>query len=149
MNPFEALAEAQIPAPVKARAAAVERRRARAAQAERDLRDEQILLKSYRAWKRAKRDALLSGPHRREVRGLIRFIESMTLSSAPALIALIERAAWIRTMTADERHDLFGIVARGITRCREKAGLPPFDDEIPWMQEPKAASRIKAIMEVW
>lgn len=149
MNPFEAIADAQIPAPVKAKAVAVEKRRARSAAAEKEMKDAQILSKAYQAWKKAKRNVLLTGPHGREVKGIISFLDSMTLSSAPALIRMIEQSRWIQSLSRDERHDLFGIVARGVARCREKAGLQPYEDEIPWMQEPKAATKIKEIMGVW
>lgn len=149
MNAFEALADAQTPAPVKRKLDAAERRRVKARQAEQELKDEQVLSKLYRQWKRKKRDALLAGPHGREVKGIVAFLETMDLSSAPALIRVVSQSRFIETMTKDERHDLFGIIQVGIRRCREKAGLQPYDDEIPFAGEPpKAVTQIKTLMRV-
>lgn len=145
---FSQLAEAQTPAPVKRRQDAAEKRRAAAKQAEQDLKDQQTLSKLYRQWKEKKRHALLSGPHGKEVRGLVAFIDAMDLSSAPALIRVVQEGrGWIAVMSEDERHDLLGIIGIGIARCREKAGLPSFDDEIPFLDEPpKAFTQIKTML---
>lgn len=145
---FEQLAEAQTPAPVKRKMEWAEKRAAKAREAEKELKEQDTLSRLYRAWKQAKRDALLSGPHGREVRGIVSFLDSMTLSSAPALIGLVERARFVQLMTPAERADLLNIVNIGIARCREKAGLPPFDDELPWCEPPKASAQLKVMLEV-
>lgn len=145
---FDEIAATQTPAPVQRKLDAAEKRARARAQAEQDLRDEQTLSKLYRRWKVQARDALLAGPHGREIRGIVAFLDGMTLSSAPALIRLIERAAWARTMGVDDRFVLLGIVSAGIVRCREKAGLEPYDDEIAWCEPPKAFSQIKTLLEL-
>jgi len=143
---FDAIADAQTPAPVKRKLDAAEKRAKARAQAERELKDEQVLSKLYQRWKKQKRDALLVGEHGREVRGIVTFLDKMTLSSAPALIKAVERSTWMAKMSIDDRHTLLAIISTGIVRCREKNGLPPFDDEIPWMEPPKAYSQIKTLM---
>ena len=143
---FDELAEAQTSAPVKRKIDAAEKRARAKAQAEQELKDEQILSKLYQRWKKQKRDALLAGPHGKELRGVVSFLDTMSLSSAPALIKTVERSRWIETMSIDDRHTLLGIISAGIVRCREKAGLPPFDDEIAWCEPPKAYSQIKSLM---
>ncbi|MCP1558599.1 UNVERIFIED_ORG: hypothetical protein M2438_002686 [Methylobacterium sp. SuP10 SLI 274] len=148
INFFDMIAEAQTPAPVKRKLDAAEKRARAKAQAEQELKDEQLLSKLYQRWKKQKRDALLDGPHGKDVRGIVSFLDTMSLSSAPALIKTIERARWIETMAVSDRHTLLGIVSAGIVRCREKAGLPPFDDEIAWCEPPKAYSQIKTLMRL-
>lgn len=143
---FDEIAAEQMSAPVKRKLDASEKRARAKRQAEQELKDEGVLSKLYRRCKREQRDALLAGPHGRDVRGLIAFLDRMTLSSAPALIRLVEGAAWIRDMAINDRHVLLVIVSAGIVRCREKAGLPPFDDEIAWCEPPKAYSQIKTLM---
>ena len=144
---FDALFDAQTPNPVRVRLDAAEKRRRARIQAEKEVEDEKVLTKAYRRWKRAKRDALLAGPHGREVRGIVSFLDTMSLSSAPALIGTIERAHWVKALSADDRHTLLGIVGAGIARCREKAGLDPYDDGVPG-DPPKAFERIKTFMEI-
>ena len=142
MNPFEALADAQIANPVKSRLKAAETRRDKRARAEKELAEDEILTRQWRRWRREKLDALLAGRHGADIKGLIRFMDTMTLSSAPALLTLIERAAWIRNLSEDERHDLLTVIGSRITRLRIKAGLPPFDDGLPG-DPPKAFEQIK------
>jgi len=144
-NPFEALADAQTPSPVKRKQDQALKRAMKARQAEQEMKDEVVLSKLYKRWKAEKRNALLAGPHGREVRGIVSFIDSMTLSSAPALIKAVERSAWLDSLSHDERHDLLNIIGVGIARCREKAGLPPFDDGVPG-EPAKAFEQIKMMM---
>lgn len=146
-NPFERLAAEQIANPVKSRMKAAETRRARSVEAEKKLAEDDKLLSLYRAARRKQFEALLAGPHGREIRGLISFMRTMTLSSAPALIAFMRKAAWVQALSEDERFVLLGLVSHGIARTREKAGLPPFDDGLPG--EPlKAFHQIKEIVGV-
>lgn len=145
-NFFDQIAETQTVAPVRRKLERAEKRQAAAKQAEQDQRDAEMLGRAFRAWKAAQRDALLSGPHGKEVRGIVSFLKTMQLSSAPALIRTIERSAWIHTMTVDERFRLLGIIGAGIAACREKNGLEPFDDEIPFAEPPKAFTQIKTLM---
>lgn len=146
---FEELAAAQTPAPVKRKMDAAERRAAKARQAEKDIKEQDALSKLYRKWKREQREALVNGPFGRELRGIFAFLDTMTLSSAPALIRLVESAPILKDLPAHDRGTLLGLIGAGIAKCREKAGLQPFDDEIPFRGEPpKAFSQIKTLMGV-
>lgn len=146
-NPFSRLAADQIAAPVKSRMKAVETRRARSAQAEKDLLDEATLLKLYRRERRKQLQALLDGPFGGDVHELLRFMRGMTLDSAPGLITLVREAVWIKALPEDHKYILLRLVSHGIVRVREKNGLAPFDDEI-WGDKPKAFSQIKQIIGV-
>lgn len=150
MNPFEAIADAHTVRPVRSREQAAEKRRERIAKSrdvEKELDDQNKLFRQWKAWRREKLDALIAGPHGREIKGLIRFLDTMTLSSAPALLKLIENAHWARSMSPGERADLLGAIGNRITRTRERAGLTPFDDAMPG--EPETAfHRIKTMLEV-
>lgn len=146
-NPFEALAGAQIVAPVKRRFQRAEDRVRRSAEAEKELRDEEKLGKLYRRWRRQKVVMMQNGPWGKEVKDLLSFVRTMTLSSAPALLTLVERAAWIQAMPVNDRHDLLQEIGRQITLLRLREGLPPFDDALPG-EEPKAFERIKEMMGI-
>lgn len=147
MNPFLDHAERTTPAPVARRQAAVAKRAAtkQAGRAEQELHEEELLSKLYRKWKREQIDKLLAGPYGKDVRGIVSFMRTMTLSSAPALIQLVERATWVKALGADDRHVLLGMIGRTIARIREREGLAPFDDGV--IGEPhKAFHQIKDIL---
>lgn len=141
-NPFEAPAEIQTPAPVRRKQEQAERRAAKARQAEQEMKDEALLSKMYKRWKDQKRTALLAGPHGREIKGIISFLDTMTLSSAPTLLRIVDQSTWLQSLSLDERHQLLNLIGVGIARCREKAGLQPFDDGLPG-EPPKAFEQIK------
>lgn len=142
-NFFDQIAAQQIPAPVRRKMDRAEKRDQAKQEAEREQKDQDTLAKFYRQWRRDQREALIAGPFGRDIRGLLQFLDTMTLSSAPALLGLVERARWIQRMPTSDRADLLSLIADRIARCREKAGLPPFDDEIPWCEPAKAFTTIK------
>lgn len=137
MNFFEAYADDAIAAPVKRKMEAADKRALskEAIDKEKDDAFQTWQLKQWRAWRKAKREALLAGPHGKDIRGLVAFMKTMTLSSAPALIRLVEEAAWARSLSKDERADLLSLMSGGITRLRERNGLTPFDDALPGQPE--------------
>lgn len=147
-NFFDMIAEAQTPAPIRRKEKRAEDRRALKEAAEKELEEQEALLRQYRAWRAERKQALLDGPHGKDVRGIVQFLRTMTLSSAPGLLKLIERSAWIRTMSASDRADLLNIIGSSIVRLRVRSGLPEFDDEIPFAEPPKAFSQIKQMMDV-
>lgn len=146
-NFFDMIAEAQTPAPVKRKISREIERAMRKRDAERELADEGRQVTIYRQWRRAQRDALCAGSHGKEVRGLIAFMKSMSLSSAPALLGMVERADFWRSMSVDERFALLGVLNAGIAACRARHDLPPLDDAIPWLGEaPKASEKLKTML---
>src|SRR4051812_23130197 len=136
-NPFEQLAAEQISNPVKSRLKAVETRRARSAQAEKDLADDARLMKLYRRDQKKRLQELLDGPFGPDVRGLLEFMRTMTLACAPALIARVRSSVWIKALPEDHKYILLRLVSHGITRVRERNNLPPFADGV-WGEPPRA-----------
>lgn len=141
-NPFLRLATDQIANPVKSRRKGVETRRARAAQAEKDLLDEAKLLKLYRRERRRQLQALLDGPFGGEVRELLQIMRTMRLSDAPPLIQHARQAVWIKALPVDHKYILLRLISRAISKVREKNGLPPFDDGV-WGEPDRAFETIK------
>lgn len=146
-NPFAALAAEQVSAPVKARQRAAEKRRERSAAAEKQLAEDDQLLKLYRRHKREQVKALLAGPFGQDVRGLMAFMRTMTLSSAPALVRLVRESVWIKALPADQQYILLGVISHGITKVREREGLEPYFDGV-YGDAPRAFEQIKTIIGV-
>lgn len=144
-NFFDQISVAQTPAPVRRKMERDVERAMKKRDAEKELADEGRQARVFTAWKRAQRDALCAGPHGREVKGLISFMRTMTLSSAPALLGMVERATFWRSMSIDERFALLGVLNAGIAACRERNGLPPLDDAL-WDQPPKAFHQFKTML---
>jgi hypothetical protein len=126
--------ERQIAAPRKARMRAAENRAARKAL---DERDQQV--RAWRHWHREKLDEALAGPHGRMLGWLLRFLESMTLQSAPALIELLRSEDW-QSADDDTRFAALHAIDGAIMALRERHGLPPMDDALPG--EPLTAFQI-------
>jgi len=134
MNAFLDLAERQIPAPVKARRRAAEKRaatREEMALAERDAQ--------FQHWQREHRaelDAALAGPHGGAFTRLIAFLDAMTLESPATLVDVVRTGDW-HSADADTRFLVLHLVGAAIWRLRELNGLPPFDDPL-FNQPPNA-----------
>lgn len=146
-NFFSALAAEQISGPVKSRLKGVETRRARSAQAEKDLAEEAQLLKLYRRERKKHLQSLLDGPFGADVRGLMAFMRTMTLSSAPALVGMVRKSIWVQALPEDHKYILLRLVSHGIAKVREKNGLAPFDDGC-WGEPPRAFEQVKQIIGV-
>jgi hypothetical protein len=147
-NHFETFAEIAMPAPVRRKEAAAERRATKRLSAKERMDEARDMNARYRRWKREQREELLAGPYGKEIRGLMSFIRTMSITSAPALVKFIERAAWVRNAPVDVRHQVLSIVGRGILLLREREGLPPFDDGMMDDDVPTAFAQVKALLEV-
>lgn len=141
---FTALADTQIVAPVRSRMKAVEKRRSARQDAEKRLDEKDLLLRLYKAGKRSELKTLMAGPYGKEVRGLIAFMKSMTMSSAGALVKVIEQATWVHELASSERALVESLIFNGIARLREKNGLPFWDDPLPG-EPPKVFDDVLAI----
>ena len=128
--------ERQIAAPRKARMRAAENRAARKAL---DERDQQV--RAWRHWHREKLDEALAGPHGRMLGRLLRFLESMTLQSAPALVALVRNEDW-QSADDDTRFAALHEIDGATIRLRERSNLAPFDDSLPFSDEKPTAFQI-------
>lgn len=125
MNAFIQFAENHTPAPVKARRRALEKRaEALAANA----REQDIGLREYRRWRKEGVAEALAGPHGPALAALIASLKATTWDG------IDERAVAATWATADTHTQA---VVRSITSAfivdkRVAAGLPPFDDQIPF-----------------
>lgn len=148
INPFEQFAEDVKPAWVRKREAMKARRAGETiakTRSEKDQEERNALLRDYRAWKRDQLDAVLAGPFGKNVHGLRQFLRTMTASSAPALVKLIERAAWLQAAPTDVRSIVFRLVSAAIERVRGNEGLDPCDtDGLPG--QPTAADLVRGTL---
>lgn len=148
-NFFDLVADQQTPAPVKRKLEWAEKRAIAKREAEAQLEADEKLARAYGRWRKGHRDALLAGPHGKDVAGILSFLRTMTLSSAPALLGLIGRAEFAKRMSVEERFTLLDLVNRGIAACRMRNGLPELDDALVWLGEaPKASEKIKTLLEL-
>lgn len=151
MNAFLATAERQQNAASKARDRGLERRMAKlvvkseadapmvASAADKQMFENSVLLRRYRAAMAQRRSDLLEGPHGREVKALLLLLDNLTASSAGALVSYVLKANWLRQADQNTRLDVLSIVGTAIARFRVRQGLPPFDDSLPFSDEPPTA----------
>ena len=128
---FLQLAERQIVTPRKARMRTAEKRAMRKALNERNAQ-----MKLWRQWRQERIAQLLAGPHSADAQALVRFLDD--LSSAAELIEFVKRGPWRQT-DADTRFLIASLIDIAIIEVREKRGLPPFDDAMPFGDEPLTA----------
>lgn len=151
LNAFEQVAEVQQNAFSKAQDRAREKRLAKlviqserdapmvASAADKQAFENQQLLKRYRAALALRRQELLEGPHGQEVQALLQLLDSLSATSASALVSYVVKARWLKEADYNTRLDVLSIVGTAIARFRVRQGLPPFDDSLPFMDEPPTA----------
>jgi hypothetical protein len=66
------------------------------------------------------------------------FLESVTLGDEAALLAFVKQGPW-READSDTRFEILALVDTAIVRLRERDGLAPFDDGLPWSDQPPGA----------
>lgn len=151
MNAFESYADITKPAWQARQERSAAKRQAtiaaRKTEAEKAMDERDLLTKLYRQWKAKQKQALLDGPHGKDIKGLLTFLRTMTPSSAPALLALVENAAWLRNADLDTRYQVLSLINRGIANLRKREGLMPFEDALIG-EEPTASEIIKNLLEV-
>ena len=62
----------------------------------------------------------------------------MTLASAGGLIAFVQNGPW-RGADADTRFEVLSLVDTAIIKLREHKDMAPFDDALPFSDEPLTA----------
>lgn len=162
MNPFEAVAAAQLTAAAKRKHKDADRRAAKSvvqsdadapmkgspAEEARDVRSAQMA--NYRRHKADERDALCNGPYGEEATQLMAKLKKLTfdIDSACQLTKDVLAEPWLTQVDANTRQVVLSIVADHILRLRMRAGLSPFDDAIG--DEPPTAFQIirKGLMGV-
>lgn len=157
MNPFEALAERQLSAPVKAKHRAAEKRAAKRqilsdadapmapTRAEKDQQENTQLLRQWRRWHREQSDELLESKHGKDYRGLLLILRTLESSSGPALLQWLEQASWVQQLDRNQRLTLLHEIGNAIATMRRKVGLAPFDDSLPG-EEPTVFERARYVL---
>jgi hypothetical protein len=105
---------------------------------EKELRDDARLLRAWRKWHADQLEETLSGPHGAAVAQVMATLKHMTPGSAPALISLMREFDWSK-MDASVKFVALHEINTAIARLRERAGLAPIDDSLPWSDEPPTA----------
>jgi hypothetical protein len=143
MNYFEALADTQQNAHSKARDRSAAKRLEKLvvksdadapmvpSATEKEQRERQQLLRQFNKAMTQRRVDLLKGPHAKEIKGLFQILDSMTASSAPALMSYLAKCQWFVSADYGTRHDILYVVDTSIMRFRIRQGLSPIDDGLP------------------
>jgi hypothetical protein len=117
-----------MPAAVKARQRAAEKRRATAA--EKALAERDDLFHLWKLHRQERLEALLAGPHGAAARELVAFLQTMTLADGNRLVEFVRAADWARA-DADTRFEILSLINSAIVAMRERANLPPINDALP------------------
>lgn len=151
LNAFEQIADTQQNAFSKAADRAREKRLAKlvvkseadapmvASPSDKQAWESAQLLKRYRAALRERQRDLENGPHGKDVLALLQLLDTLCASSADGLVRYVVSAQWLRDADHHTRLDVLSIVGAAIARFRVRQGLPPFDDSLPFMDEPPTA----------
>jgi hypothetical protein len=126
VNAFLELAERQLPNPVKARQRAVEKR---AEALDRKKTNDDAGLKEWRRWRQEEVDQALAGPHGEDIATLIARLKAVKRWNDIDSAGIA--AAW-QSADGGTRALVTRIVNAFVIRLREAAGLPPFDDPVPF-----------------
>jgi hypothetical protein len=152
MNPFEALADVQQNGASKARDRAAERRLAKlvvkseadapmvASPSEKAAYERSRQLRHYNKMLTQRRLDLLNGPQGVQIKGLLQLMDTLSPSSAPALMSFLAGCNWFLGCDRGTRQDILSLISIGIARHRVRNGLPPFDDSL--IGEPPTAFEI-------
>lgn len=105
-------------------------------------RDEGILFRQFKAWRREQIEALCVGPHGAEVRALRTMLLRLGPKVPPPLtgrelVEHIEGAAWLRGADDHTRRVVLGMISAALAWGRQQRGLEPLDD--PMWDQPKSA----------
>lgn len=153
MNPFEAVAERQVAAPLKRQAARMEAKTAlRNSDApmvgtlqEREQARQSAQFRWYKVYLRQKRDELLAGPFGEQATSLSAFLKQMSIEEAPSLLHLVEQANW-NVAPRKVRQEVLSWCATAISDLRIVNGLAPFDDSL--MGEPPTGfEQLRALLQ--
>jgi hypothetical protein len=110
--------------------------------------EKDLLFEMWQRFHNARKIELMQGEWCVPAGELVAFLESMTINDADALIELLDRQPW-RNADEDTRFLVQSIVGHAIIFLREREGLPPFDDPIPFTDddEPNASMIIREMLK--
>jgi hypothetical protein len=92
------------------------------------LAEQSYQLQQWRAWRRTRTEALLTGRYGEAACALVAFLRTMTKPSE--LVEFVMAGPWTDA-DADTRTEVLTLIDAAITKRRERAGLAPFDDPLP------------------
>lgn len=133
-NPFEAMAEAQTPSPVKAKYRSAEKAAITRAMKKSDLEqkqeDQNKQLKIYNAWKRTLRQAI-AARYGTDFKSLVALIRNCAPEREEGIYKFVSKAKWLLSADADTRMAVLSYIGSAFIRGQIRDGRPPFDDPIP------------------
>lgn len=132
MNKWSELGEKQMVGPRKSIMRGVKTRAERKLAKEKAERD--YLFKEWTQWHKKRKAELLAGVHSEAAQKLADFIENMSLGDANELFELVEDGPW-SDADADTCFLVLELISHGITYLRERNGLEPFDDPLPFSDD--------------
>lgn len=133
MNPFEALAEAQVAKVVRRKEAAVEKRRATmAAKAVQRLEEREALGRSYKAeTKRAREKVYAENRHGFDLYHLERTLADFGVNDAKAIVEHVRSLGWLEDADGEARFCAVRIVGERVAQIITDMGKDPLDDPLP------------------
>ncbi len=149
VNAFLQIADMQQNAASKAEDRAHERRLAKlvvksdrdapmvASPMEKEAWAKQQLLKNFNKAMTQRRVDLINGKYGDEVKGLLKVLDTLTESSAPALMSYLAKCQWFLHADYETRMNTLSVIHDFIIRFRIRSGLSPFDDPM-WDEPPNA-----------
>jgi hypothetical protein len=105
-------------------------RRHRSKEQEKELAERNHLLRAWKKFHREELDAALAGPHGPMLERLVFTLKSLTLQSAPLLLAYIRGIDW-STIDYAIRLIVLHEVNTAVTGLRLRANMAPIDDGAP------------------
>ena len=151
LNPFEQIAEAQLTAAAKARHRAADKRMEKlvvqsdrdapmvASPADKAMFEASKQFREYQRWLKQRRNDLFNGPYSAQLAELDSMLKALSPESAPALVDWVEYADWLQQADYNTRHNTLSVIGDEIARFRVRQGLAPFDDSLPFLNEPPTA----------
>lgn len=132
-NFFEAMAEAQIPSPIKAKHRAAEKRaeaKLRKPSAfEKKQQEQAKQLKIYREWRRTLRKSIVA-EHGSDFAALVRMIRNSHPDKEAAIHDHVVRSEWLLSADLDTRLATLSYIDSAFAAGRIRDGRPPIDDPV-------------------
>ena len=112
---------------------------------EREERAKQQQWAAYQKWQTVHKKELLEGPDGEHFAKLIKFLDQLTIDSAPDLIEAVKDLVWLSDANHKTKLEALRLIDHTIIKLREKEGLPIFDDPLMG-EEPNAFMKIRKIL---
>jgi hypothetical protein len=96
--------------------------------------EQSLLLELWRKEHKKKIDELLSGSYSAAARELMQLLNNLTPRDGVKLLATVKRGPW-READADTRYLVLNLIDQATSHARERQGLPPFDDALPFSDD--------------